>query len=82
MLINPDTHIVIRNCPLNKGYIACDLLNSNLRFVKQLGIIEGDDLNQAFATFANLGLIEPNGFFNSNELTFNNLTEYYWGNSK
>lgn len=74
VLTNPNKHIVIRHCPLNKGYVACDQLNAKGKFIKQLDDVKTDSLDRAFAIFANRGIIEPVGFYENDS--------YYWGNSK
>lgn len=69
MLINPNTYQVIRKCPLNKGRLTCDQLNSKGRFVKELSSYEGEDLHEAFARFSNDNIITPIGWYETEEFT-------------
>lgn len=82
MLINPSTYQVIRRCPLNKGRLTCDQLKENLRFVRELASYEGSDLHEAFARFSNDDVIIPLGWYETDELTFTELDEYYFGNTQ
>jgi hypothetical protein len=82
MLVNPETFQVVRECPLNKGVIACDQLKWDTKFIQELGKYEGTTVHEAFAHFCNEGIINPIGWYQSDDLTFEDLTQYYYANKE
>lgn len=80
MLYNPNEHIVIRPNPIIEGTIVCDKLHPQGR-VEQLATMDGTNINKAFATFANEGIIEPKGYYIIKNLN-DKPTTYYYGNYK
>lgn len=81
MLINPEKCLVIREDPLGAG-ISLDKLGADLSFEKEIDKCDYG-LHRAFAWFANRGHIEPVGWYESHELTFDiNKKTYYYGNER